>query len=78
MADAYEALVAALYLDGGASGVQRLVEAHFGPLLEQGAAISVGKDCKTEFQELAQALRGTVPRYVHREPSGPSMSVCFR
>lgn len=77
LADAYEALVAALYLDGGATPVRRLVESHFGPLLEGGAAVSVARDCKTEFQELAQALRGTVPRYVHREPSGPDHERIF-
>jgi len=71
LADAYEALVAAVYLDGGVTPVRSLVECHFGTLLESGSAVSVARDSKTELQELAQAVHGTVPRYVHREPSGP-------
>lgn len=77
LADAYEALIAAVYLDGGHSPVKRLVESHFGPLLEGGPAVSLARDSKTEFQELAQAVRGTVPRYVHREPTGPDHDRIF-
>lgn len=77
LADAYEALIAAVYLDGGALPVRRLVESHFAPLLEGGPAVSISRDSKTEFQELAQALRGTVPRYVHGEPSGPDHERIF-
>ncbi|MCM2356529.1 MAG: ribonuclease III [Geobacteraceae bacterium] len=77
LADAYEALLAAVFLDGGALPARRLVESHFGPLLAGGAAVSVARDCKTEFQELAQSLFGTVPRYVHREPSGPDHERLF-
>jgi ribonuclease-3 len=77
LADAYEALVAAVYLDGGAAPVQRLVERHFGPLLESGPALSIARDNKTEFQELAQALFGVVPRYRHRDPSGPDHDRVF-
>lgn len=77
LADAYEALIAAVYLDGGASPVQRLVAAHFGPLLETGALPAIGRDCKTEFQELAQSLYCAVPRYVHNEPEGPDHARLF-
>jgi ribonuclease-3 len=77
LADAYEALVAAVYLDGGVSPARILVERDFGPLLESGAAVPVVRDSKTEFQELAQALCGRVPRYVHGEPSGPDHDRVF-
>ncbi len=71
LADAYEALVAAVFLDGGAAAVQCLVASHFSPLLDSGSFLAVARDNKTEFQELAQALCTTVPRYQHREPAGP-------
>jgi ribonuclease III len=77
LADAYEALLAAVYLDGGIAPAQGIVEAHFGPLLETGAGTSIGRDCKTEFQELAQSLFGTVPRYVHKKPEGPDHARIF-
>jgi ribonuclease-3 len=71
LADAYEALVAAVYLDGGITPVRLLIESQFGTLLEGGAVASVARDSKTELQELSQAVHGTVPRYVHRDSSGP-------
>lgn len=77
LADAYEALVAAVYLDGGLGPARSLVERQFGPLLEKDPAVSFGRDSKTEFQEMAQALCGTVPRYVHGEPAGPDHDRVF-
>jgi ribonuclease-3 len=38
---------------------------------------AVGRDNKTELQELAQSVIGEVPRYVHREPSGPDHEKIF-
>jgi ribonuclease III len=77
LADAYEALLAAVFLDGGASPVEALVAAHFGPLLGASAAGSAARDCKTELQELAQARYGTVPRYHHLPPAGPDHARIF-
>lgn len=77
LADAYEALLAAVYLDGGASPVRELVEAHFGPVLEAAAAGSVARDCKTELQELVQSRYGAVPRYLHLPPEGPDHARTF-
>jgi ribonuclease III len=71
LADAYEALVAALYLDGGAAAVQALVELHFAPLMERHAGGTLSRDYKTEFQELTQALRGETPKYLLKDASGP-------
>ena len=76
LADAYEALLAAVYLDGGPVPLQSLVEAHFGPLLEASDP-SIGRDCKTEFQELTQSIYGSVPRYVHKKPEGPDHARIF-
>jgi ribonuclease-3 len=71
LADAYEALVAAVYLDGGAGPVKRIVEAHFAPLMEKHSAGTVSRDYKTEFQQLAQGKLGTAPKYVLKETAGP-------
>lgn len=77
LADAYEALLAAIYLDGGVLPVQALMENHFGPLLAKRAAVTAGRDFKTEFQELAQALRGVTPRYILTWTSGPDHDRSF-
>ena len=77
LADAYEALMAAVYLDGGFKPARRLVEEHFGPLLAGDTIASISRDSKTEFQELAQATCGCIPRYVHRQPVGPDHQRIF-
>ena len=71
LADAYEALVAAVYLDGGIEPAQRLLEAHFSLLMDGRADLSSARDCKTEFQEAAHALRGSLPHYILRGITGP-------
>jgi ribonuclease III len=77
LADAYEALLAAVYLDGGAFCVRDLVADHFGPLLAAAAAGSVARDCKTELQELIQSRYGTVPHYYHLPFEGPDHARIF-
>ena len=77
LADAYEALIAAVYLDGGVTPVKRLIAAHFLPLMDKHASGTISRDYKTEFQELAQALRGATPRYTLKESSGPDHDRVF-
>jgi ribonuclease-3 len=78
LADAYEALVAAVYLDGGTAAVQTLLDAHFSPLIERHGSGMVSRDYKTEFQELSQAVKGVTPRYLLKESSGPDHDRVFR
>lgn len=64
LADALEAVIGAVYLDGGYAAAQTLVAR-----LYQGVAINPGmqaisKDPKTELQEWLQARRLQLPRYV--------------
>jgi ribonuclease III len=71
LADAYEALVAAIYLDGGLPAAQRMIEKDFRLLLEQSTDRIGGKDYKTQFQELAQERYGIPPRYLLMDTAGP-------
>jgi ribonuclease-3 len=71
LADAYEALVAAVYLDGGAGVADELVEKHFGPLMSENSGRFGGKDYKTRLQEIVQEIQGKPPRYVLENESGP-------
>jgi ribonuclease-3 len=71
LADALEAVLAAVYLDAGIDPVVALVRRHFaGPLeaVQRGEVI----DPKTRLQELAQERFKTTPRYVVREATGPA------
>jgi ribonuclease-3 len=71
LADAYEALVAAVYMDGGAAAAEELVERDFGPLLTHGVDQYAGKDYKTRLQEKVQEIHGTPPRYILENQAGP-------
>jgi ribonuclease-3 len=63
LADAVEALIGAVYLDGGMASAARLVASLFGELIAGAEADSFGKDAKTELQEWLQARRLPVPAY---------------
>ncbi len=71
LADAFEALLAAVYLDGGIVAADRLVANFFGLLLEQSGVSEASRDYKTEFQERAQALHGVPPHYLLMKSTGP-------
>lgn len=77
LADAFEALVAALYLDGGGEAVTLLVNALFAPLLEALAGARGGKDWKSELQEVVQARFGFTPTYSLKESGGPDHAPFF-
>jgi ribonuclease III len=70
LAATYEALLGAVYLDGGYERARAVVEAHFtADVLEH---LTVGlRDYKTELQELTQRLFRETPAYTLVEESGP-------
>lgn len=63
LADALEALIGAIYLDGGFDPAVELVRRLFGELITGSEADSWRKDAKTELQEWLQARRLPVPTY---------------
>src|SRR5688572_22959216 len=78
IADAFEALIAAIYLDGGLPAASEFVRKVFGPEV---AGIDVGDlsfhDYKTALQETAQALGLPLPEYRVVEESGPDHEKAF-
>jgi len=70
-ADAYEAVVAALYLDGGIDVVRRFVEEQFGAELQDRAG-SDQRDHKSALQELLQGRGQPRPEYEVVAELGPS------
>jgi ribonuclease-3 len=75
-ADAYEALIAALYLDGGLEAAHRFVLAEFATELEAGPLAS--RDFKSALQEVLQARGEPVPEYAVAAEEGPSHRRRFR
>lgn len=62
LADALEALIAAVYLDGGWAACRTLVRELFGERVAS-AGTPTGKDAKTRLQELLQARGEPLPTY---------------
>lgn len=75
-ANAYEALVAAVYLDGGLPAVLRFLQAAFGKDVEDGDDATA--DPKSALQELLQGEGRPVPRYLVLAEEGPSHRRRFR
>lgn len=69
LADAVEALIAAVYLDAGLAAARGVVRRLLGPPPSHDVVASV--DPKTRLQELLQAKRGLVPRYEVARVGGP-------
>lgn len=70
LGDACEALMAALYIDGGYSEVERFYNAHWREELDR-VLQRGGKDPKTLLQEYALAKKLSVPTYFVKEKTGP-------
>ena len=79
LADALEAVIAALYLDGGFDACRSTVLPWFEPLLSALPPLNqVGKDAKTRLQEWLQARQLPLPAYALLEESGDDHDKRFR
>lgn len=77
LADAYEALIAAVYLDGGYQEAFGILEAHLAPLVERMSAPEADYDYKSRLQEAAQQEQGRVPEYRMLGDEGPDHDKTF-
>jgi len=75
LADSFEALIAAIYLDGGIEPAQRFIVSRFGPLItgagDQAAEASFTEDWKSALQEWLQAAGMGLPVYRLASAEGP-------
>jgi ribonuclease-3 len=63
LADALEAVIGAVYLDGGFDAVREVVVRLYRPLLETLDAKGADKDPKTQLQEWLQSRKYALPQY---------------
>jgi ribonuclease III len=75
LADACEALIGALYLDGGLAPTQHFIETYWQSLIE--ADINPPQDSKTALQEWAQGKGLPLPVYHEVNREGPSHAPIF-
>jgi len=73
LADTYEALIAAIYLDGGVEQVRAFVAREFaGPIEEvRAGGAGAGRDYKSELQERVQGANRPLPEYRLAATHGP-------
>jgi ribonuclease-3 len=63
LADAFEAIIGAVYLDAGFDSARAMVQRLFADLIQHADAGQWNKDAKTELQEWLQGRRLAVPNY---------------
>jgi ribonuclease III len=77
LADTVEALIGAVYLDGGFAPAVEVVRKLFASKIESNASIQPAKDPKTALQELMQANRMPLPEYRLDRIEGEAHSQTF-
>lgn len=77
LADAFEALMGAIFLDGGFASAADAVKRVYRPLLAGLDPQDLGKDPKTLLQELLQARRIALPQYAVLATRGAAHSQNF-
>ena len=77
LADALEAIVAAVYLDGGFQTAMTVVQGLLGDLIARACRDDLLKDFKTRLQETTQQLSGKTPEYQMAGSEGPDHARVF-
>lgn len=82
LAGAYEALMAALYLDGGFEASFKIIEKNFLTILDKVHSAFDSYDYKSRLQEWVQEKQGAIPQYRVVSEAGPdhdkTFEVCVR
>ncbi|MDP1689930.1 MAG: ribonuclease III [bacterium] len=71
LADAFEAIIGAVYLDQGFTAAEAFIAKNLYGKIENIIAKRSYQDAKSRFQELAQEKRGTTPNYETLSEVGP-------
>jgi len=77
LANAFEAILGALYMDQGFDAAEAFVATHLYPKLDQVIAKRAWQDAKSKFQEMAQEQEGKTPRYHTMGEVGPDHDKVF-
>jgi ribonuclease-3 len=77
LCDAFEAVVGAIYLDGGLAPVRDFVEPLLGPVAEATLTMAADQDAKSRLQEWSQAQLRVTPRYRIVAERGPDHDKTF-
>ncbi len=77
LADAFEAIIAAIYLDSGYAPAKKFVLDNLKAEADEIATTDLVFDFKTKLQELSQSSFGTLPHYTTHSEEGPEHKKIF-
>lgn len=77
LANTFEALVGALYLDQGYEAAKRFIAQNIFPLLDKIVSLRLWQDAKSRFQEKAQEILNITPTYEVLKERGPDHNKSF-
>ncbi|MCE5302104.1 MAG: ribonuclease III [Planctomycetaceae bacterium] len=78
LADVFESLVAAIYLDGGDLASRQFIIRSITSEIESAVEGETGNNYKSLLQQLAQREHGATPTYQLLDEKGPDHSKCFK
>jgi ribonuclease III len=78
LADAFEAVIAAVYLDGGFDESFKIIKLHFSPFLNSLSKPTANLDYKSKLQELVQGSQKSTPSYHITGETGPDHDKTFK
>jgi len=76
-AGVFEALVGAIYLDGGFAPADRFILEHLQPYIDAAMGNAHQENYKSLLQQHAQRIHSSTPEYVLLDEQGPDHSKCF-
>jgi len=78
LANAFEAVIAAVYLDGGFDESFKIIKLHFSPFLNSLSKPTANLDYKSRLQELVQVSQRSIPSYHITDETGPDHDKTFK
>ncbi|WP_435019229.1 ribonuclease III [Tundrisphaera sp. TA3] len=78
LADVFESLVGAIYLDGGMEAARQFILKHIESEIDETVGGHMGNNYKSNLQQLAQRQFGETPTYLLLDEKGPDHSKCFK
>jgi ribonuclease-3 len=78
LADVFESLIGAIFLDGGMEAARRFIVQHIEPEIDAAAEGHDGVNYKSTLQQVSQRQFGETPTYLLLDEKGPDHSKCFK
>ena len=78
LADVFESLIGAIYLDGGMEAAKRFIVRHIEAEIDATVEGQGGINYKSNLQQVAQRQFGETPTYLLLDEKGPDHSKCFK